>query len=258
MHATLVGNHDNITNIASMEKKSIRIPLYRQLYEILRKQITNGVYKAGDILPSEHELYLTHNATQPTVRQALALLVNDGYIKKRQGKGSIVLALPKGLGILSIEGRLTNSNNHETDLLTKIIDGPRVVAWPENMIFTPAPEELKKNCFYIERQRKVKDSVVFYEFLYIPNQNLPKFSTRSLENKSLYELLRRQYKIEIKGGEQKLWAIAADERTAKFLSVKKGSPVLRLERRIDTNREAFSIYTSLYVNTEKYLLQGII
>ncbi len=244
--------------ILRMAKKIVRVPLYRQLYETLRKQITNGAYNAGDILPSEHELYLTHKATQPTVRQALALLVNDGYIKKHQGKGSIVQELPKGLGILSIEGRLANSNNNATDLHTKIIDGPRIVPWPDNMIFMPAPEELATNCIYIERQRRVKDTIVFYEFLYIPNNKLPNFASRTLENKSLYELLRQQYKIEIKGGEQKIWAIAADERTARFLAVKKGSPVLRLERRIDTNRTLFSIYTSLYVNTEKYLLQGII
>ncbi len=75
--------------ILRMAKKSIRVPLYRQLYETLRKQITNGVYKSGDILPSEHELYLTHNATQPTARQALALLVNDGYIKKTRAREAL-------------------------------------------------------------------------------------------------------------------------------------------------------------------------
>lgn len=241
-----------------MGNKSIKVPQYRQLYETLRKQISNGLYKAGDILPSEHELFLTHSLTQPTIRQALALLVNDGYIKKHHGKGSIVQALPKGLGILSIEGRLANSNNDVDNLLTKIIDGPRVMAWPEDMIFTPTLDELKSNCIYIERQRKVSEEVVFYEFLYLPNRNLPGFSKRSLENRSLYEMLRKSYKIEVTGGEQKLWAIAADERVSAYLEIKKKHPVLRLERRIDTNRQGFSIYTSLYVNTEKYLLQGLI
>ncbi|MFP5042968.1 GntR family transcriptional regulator [Parasediminibacterium sp. JCM 36343] len=241
-----------------MSNKVSKIPQYRQLYEILRKDITHGKYKAGDILPSESELYLAYKVTQPTVRQALALLVNDGYIKKHQGKGSIVLELPKGLGILSIEGRLANSTNNAENLTTKIIDGPRIVSWPKNMLFTPTQKELANHCFYIERQRRVADAVVFYEFLHIPNSNLPKFLACNLENKSLYELLYNSYKIEIKGGEQKIWAVNAEEKESGFLEVKQSSPVLRLERRIDTNREDFSIYTSLYVNTEKYLLQGLI
>lgn len=241
-----------------MSNKVVRIPQYRRLYEILRKQISNGVYKASDLLPSENELILAHSVTQPTVRQALALLVNDGYIKKHQGKGSIVQELPKGLGILSIEGRLANSNNSVEKLITKIIDGPRIISWPSTMIFTPTQEEFEKKCYYIERQRRVGDTVVFYEFLHIPNINLSKLATRSLENKSLYEVLRKNYKIEVVGGEQKIWAIAADKRTSSFLEIKRGAPVLRLERRMDTNRNGFSIYTSLYVNTEKYLLQGLI
>ncbi|TCC88706.1 GntR family transcriptional regulator [Pedobacter frigiditerrae] len=239
-----------------MARSQIKVPQYRQLYETLRKQITNRVYKAGDLLPSEHELSLAHTVTQPTIRQALALLVNDGYIKKHQGKGSIVLELPKGLGILSIEGRLANSENDGDNLTTRIIDGPRLTKWPADMIFTPSQAELKRSCFYIERQRKVNNIVVFYEILYIVNQNLPKFASKSLENKSLYALLSKSYEIEIKGGEQKIWSIAADIKTSNYLEIQLGSPVLRLERRIDTNRENFSIYTSLYVNTERYLLQG--
>lgn len=239
-----------------MARSQIKVPQYRQLYEILRKQITNGVYKAGDLLPSEHELSLAHIVTQPTIRQALALLVNDGYIKKHQGKGSIVLELPKGLGILSIEGRLANSENDSDNLTTRIIDGPRLTKWPGDMIFTPSRAELKRSCFYIERQRRVNDIVVFYELLYIVNQNLPKFTAKNLENKSLYALLNKSYGIEVKGGEQKIWSIAADVKMSMYLEIQPGSPVLRLERRIDTNRENFSIYTSLYVNTERYLLQG--
>ncbi|MFC4213580.1 GntR family transcriptional regulator [Pedobacter lithocola] len=241
-----------------MADKNIRIPQYRQLYETLRKQISNGVYKAGDLLPSESELNIAHSVTQPTIRQALALLVNDGYIKKHHGKGSIVQELPTGLGILSIEGRLANSNSNVENLLTKIIDGPRITSWPDVMPFTPTQQELEDSCFYIERQRRVADTVVFYEFLHIPNHNLPRFASRSLANKSLYELLRTHYKIEIKGGEQKIWAILADDLVSHYLEIDAGSPVLRLERRIDTNRTDFSIYTSLYANTEKYILQGLI
>ncbi len=82
----------------------VKIPHYRRLYELLRQYIIDGVYKEGDLLPSENELCKLHNLTRPTVRQALDALVRDGFIKKQQGKGSIVNPIPKGIGILSIEG----------------------------------------------------------------------------------------------------------------------------------------------------------
>ena len=45
-----------------------------------------------------------YGMTRPTVRQALSTLANDGYIRKHQGKGSIVHHLPKEIGILSVSG----------------------------------------------------------------------------------------------------------------------------------------------------------
>ena len=72
------------------------IPQHRKLYEILRRHITEGVYKEGDLLPSENELCQLYGMTRPTVRQSLASLANDGYIRKHQGKGSIVQHPPEG------------------------------------------------------------------------------------------------------------------------------------------------------------------
>ena len=47
----------------------------------------DGVYKEGDLLPSENELCQLYGMTRPTVRQSLSTLANDGYIRKHQGKG---------------------------------------------------------------------------------------------------------------------------------------------------------------------------
>ncbi|MDP2112696.1 MAG: winged helix-turn-helix domain-containing protein, partial [Bacteroidota bacterium] len=67
-----------------------KVPQHKKIYEILRKHILSGVYEEGSLLPSENELCAVHNITRPTVRQALEALVNDGFISKKQGKGSIV------------------------------------------------------------------------------------------------------------------------------------------------------------------------
>jgi GntR family transcriptional regulator/GntR family frlABCD operon transcriptional regulator len=80
------------------------LPQHRRLYEILRRHITDGVYREGDLLPSENELCRIYSVTRPTVRQSLASLANDGYIIKRQGKGSIVHNISRDIGILSVSG----------------------------------------------------------------------------------------------------------------------------------------------------------
>ena len=66
-----------------------QLPRYRKLYEQLRRHIKEGIYVPGDLLPSENELCAVNQVTRPTIRRALDLLANEGYIKKHQGLGSV-------------------------------------------------------------------------------------------------------------------------------------------------------------------------
>ncbi len=236
-------------------KKNTAIPQYRQLYEVLRRHIVNGVYREGDLLPSENELCIIYRMTRPTVRHALDELVKDGFIKKQKGKGSIVHPLPKGIGILSIAG--TTSALGKRNLETKILVKPSVRSWMETFFF-PLPGHMRESgCIYMERLRLVGGKPLFYDITYLPNINLPRFTSRSFVNKSLFDTLRRFYQIEVTGGEQRLWAIKADKETAGYLQIKPGEPILHLERKIDTNRVAFSFFSSLYCNTRDHALFGV-
>lgn len=236
------------------QDKEATIPQHRKLYEWLRTEIESGMFKAGDMLPSENELCAIHQVTRPTVRQALTALANDGFIKRQQGKGSIVNELPKGIGILSISS--TTSAFSNKNLQTHIIDGPRLIAWPTDFMFQ-IPESVKNlGCIYLERLRLVNNEPVFYDITYLPNINLPRFVNRNFENKSLFDVLRESYRLEVKGGEQRIDAILADEKIANFFNVPTGHPVLHLDRKFDTNRVGFHFYSSIYCNTKKHSLYG--
>lgn len=69
-------------------------------------------------------------------------------------------------------------------------------------------------------------------------------------------MLRSYYQIEIKGGEQKLKAIPASESLSQFLNVPVGHPVLSLERKMNTNRPGFNIFSSIVCNTSEHALYG--
>jgi DNA-binding GntR family transcriptional regulator len=231
------------------------IPQYRRLYELLRKHILDGVYKEGDLLPSENELCKFHRMTRPTVRKALDNLVKDGYIKKQQGKGSIVHQLPKGIGILSVGG--TTSALGKKNLQTKIIVKPTISKWPENFMFQLSEEEIETGCIHLERLRLFNGKPIFYDINYLPNINLPRFTSRKLENKSLFDILRSNYKIDIIGGEQKLRAIPARGNVCEYLNVKENQPVLHLDRKIDTSRVGFYVYSSIYCDTSENFIYGV-
>ena len=230
------------------------IPQYRRLYEVLRKHILEGVYKEGDLLPSENELCQLFGMTRPTVRQSLSTLANDGYIRKHQGKGSIVHNLPREIGILSVSG--TTSAVGDRNLKTKIIVKPVLISWPDEFMFPLTDLEKESGCIYMERVRLLEDNPIFYDISYIANINLPRITARQFENRSLFQILRDHYRIEIKAGDQRIKAIPADSKISKFLKIKKDQPVLHLERKMETNYPVLFLYSSIYCNTEKYSIFG--
>lgn len=67
-----------------------RIYRYQTVYEGLKAQIVDGVYRPEDLLPSEHSIGEQYQVDRTTVRKALQLLVDDGLVAKKAGKGTIV------------------------------------------------------------------------------------------------------------------------------------------------------------------------
>lgn len=69
------------------------IPLYRQLYNLLTNQISQGIMKPGERIPSEGQLGEMYGISRVTVRAAIELMVEEGILIKRHGKGTYV-AMP--------------------------------------------------------------------------------------------------------------------------------------------------------------------
>lgn len=72
-------------------------PAYKQLRNIIKTRIAEGVYPVDKIMPGENDLSKEFNVSRVTVRSALALLEQDGYIKRRPGYGTYVCFSDPGL-----------------------------------------------------------------------------------------------------------------------------------------------------------------
>ncbi|SHK61053.1 FadR/GntR family transcriptional regulator [Hespellia stercorisuis] len=80
-----------------MISKSAEQPLYEQVLKKIESQIIAGVYKQGDLLPSEKELIDNMGVSRITIRKALSILSEMGLIKTDRGRGSEVLFNPEFL-----------------------------------------------------------------------------------------------------------------------------------------------------------------
>ena len=67
---------------------------YDQITEELRGMILSGQIQAGEKLPSENVLSERYQVSRHTVRKALAILENAGYVYALHGKGTFCSELP--------------------------------------------------------------------------------------------------------------------------------------------------------------------
>ncbi len=63
---------------------------YQALADKLRKLLKDGPYAVGTLFGSEHELSREQNVSRVTVRKASQLLVEEGLLERRPGKGLFV------------------------------------------------------------------------------------------------------------------------------------------------------------------------
>lgn len=109
---------------------------YYILMEHLREEILLGKIKPGDKLPSENELSLEYKISRHTVRKALSILENEGYIRAEHGKGTYCIK----------RGKHTSSKNIAV-VTTYISDYifPRLIQGMDNVLTQSGYSIILKN-----------------------------------------------------------------------------------------------------------------
>ena len=234
-------------------------PLYRRIQQKIKSQILSGVYRDGDLLPSETDLIKIYSSTRGTVRQALEALVREGYIIKQQGKGSIVQrSYRRTLGVLSVKGFSQIVTEKKLAIDTVLITKPSVTAWDEPFFYQLNELERNAGCIYLKRVRCVNKEPVMLESTYIPNLNLPGFCKNPFVKGSLFETFSVNYQIEITKVEQDLRSVLADKNASVLLNVKTGTPLLHIYLKFSTSREHLNIYSSLLCNTADFSIGNVL
>jgi len=227
----------------------MKLTRYQEIQYMLKEKIQQGAFQVGDYLPSENELCTEFSITRTTVRKALDNLIKEGFIEKQHGKGSRVKERRNSLGLLNVKGF---SEAVGQNVKTVYLQKPAIRTWNPKVPFQPSSKELQANCLHFERLRCVGDDPVMLENNWFADLELYDLLDQEFVEGSFFKTLSQRYLIEITGSEQELWAEYTNERTASFLKMKTGAPILHISIKFYTSKPDLNIFSELYCNTEKY------
>lgn len=130
-------------------------PLYIQIASSLRRNISNGVLKPGERLPSIAELSEAQSVSVITIRQAIELLESEGLLKRFQGRGTFVSDHP-GIGMsLTLKSDWDSLLGHLEGKKPTLIQMADKIATP---MLDPAMGRLESEYHYMRRVHSFSDT----------------------------------------------------------------------------------------------------
>lgn len=205
---------------------------YIKIHYAIANDIAMGIYKIGDLIPTQIELSQKYNVSRVTISEAIKELTRRGILKTQKGKGTYVAATPLEIGNFQrFEGfSKFSSQNKDKNLTSRVIIIERI----------PAPERVSKllkaenqtMVSHIVRVRSVNGVPVSYESSYLLNRYVGQidFTEENLETGSLYAVLRDKAGLSFSYSKEKIRATYCPENVADLLGLSKSEPILFVNR----------------------------
>lgn len=202
-----------------------REPKYYQVKRHLLELIDQ--LSPGSAVPTERYLTAQLATSRTTVRRALAELVGEGRLVRRQGSGTFV-AEPKITWPLQMASFTRQAHSYGYSTSTRLIDASRERASDEiagRLALKPGAPTYR-----IERLRLVDGTPMALEASHLSAARFPGLITRLRREASLYALLTGHYAVEPVEAEETIETASAGPREAGLLEVDIGAPILVLGR----------------------------
>lgn len=198
----------------------------------------------GGRLPPERELSERFDVARETLRRCLRELEAEGLLERKQGAGTFVSGQPvvKRPQLISFsEDMRARGFVPSSELLSTatVAAGAKLA---QKLKLVPGSPLLE-----IRRLRMANDEPMALETVYLAQARLPDFDPALLKSGSLYELLDKQYGVQIRSASQQLQATVLNEEEAEMLEVPAFSPSLLVERiTLSTKGDVVEYGKSLY------------
>lgn len=200
---------------------------YSQLTRLLGDEIKSGKLPYHQQLPTEEQLSERFGVSRITVRQALTLLEQNGYIRKIQGKGSFVTWQQTQMQLNILRGFSEEMRQMGLLPTTKLLDISVVGAEGEVAEQLQLPPDTP--VYRLVRLRLANGIPMCVESLHVSQSLCPGLENQPLE-KSIYTIFTEEYHHRLQYADQEMQAGRASTRDAGRLGIGVGAPVLLTRR----------------------------
>jgi GntR family transcriptional regulator len=204
------------------------IPRYQWVYNSLKTKIEVGDYKVGELLPPEPDLQKMFQVSRTTIRRAVEILAQQGFLYIRQGRGTEILdfkATQKLQYVTSFSETLREQGFtvSQSGVSVDFVPAPRHIA--ADLRLEPGARLVK-----IDRVTLANGTSIALMTNYLVPDLAPGIEKRIEGMISLYSFLESEYHIVIEAATDFISARQSNPAEAERLGIPRDSPLLVVRR----------------------------
>nr|WP_242517865.1 GntR family transcriptional regulator [Halobacillus sp. GSS1] len=195
--------------------------------ELFIDRIHNGQWEADKLIPTEQELMKEFDVSRTTIRQAISILVQEGLVEKKQGRGTIVKPRKLSGNLSQLKGFAEEVLERGQVPRSKLIRAE----FKSNLHHEKSMLEVKDDepILLIERIRLADEIPVALERTCWPKEIGEILMKHNLDEARYYEILEN-YNIYLNRASEKIAAINATIDEADALGIRGGEALLEMTR----------------------------
>ncbi|MBI5670183.1 MAG: GntR family transcriptional regulator [Chloroflexi bacterium] len=204
-------------------------PIYKQIVDWMRQQITSGDWPEHYKLPSEIDLAAELQVSRGTLRKAILELTADGLLLQIHGRGTFVsserLEQPLAERLLTFSDDLIQRN---IPFETRVIEQTVIVPPPRVASLLALPPGARALC--LKRLRIVAGTTYVLLHNYVAYDRCPGIETVDFAQARLFETLEKRYRLELDWGSRYFEAQSANNELAALLHIQPCDPVMYMQQ----------------------------
>lgn len=197
------------------------VPRYYQLKEILEKRIQSGEFQPDDQFPTDENLCDEYGLSRGTVRRAIDMLVEEGRLRRKQGRGTFVttpLLTPIFFRLSNFDEEMRQRGRRPSTKLLQLKIVPASEPVAADLELAVGEEVIE-----IIRLRLADGLPMALETRYLAYKICPDLLHEDLEKQSIHSLLIDKYNIPLIRARHMIEAHVLTVREAEVLQARPGS-----------------------------------
>jgi len=228
------------------------IPLHQQLATNLQAEILSGKYNQGEFFATEKSLVERYRVSSTTVRRALQVLVQKGYLYRKSGKGTFIrrLQIEETLGPLwsFYEEMKVLGIKPTTDLLAiEVQKANGFIAQKLQLTESAQIYWIKKLLRANDEPVAIFDSYWLFEI----GQGLARHDLDST-NSNLFDIVENKLGINLGEAEATIEAGAASPEESQMLDILEKDPILIMQKTVYSTDGQPIYFSRLAYRSDKY------